>query len=368
MNPTIMHKTSVTDVHPITTLPDEIVSEILVRCLAPYPECPPISGPESPTNFLGVCRHWRMIALHSPNLWRGIRLAAHRRHPFGGFSDAIGLKQIDVLKSWLQRSGSCRLSLHLNFLGADDSSTDVYKALFNVVASERHRWEYLFIYIPPVQVQLLSGPVPALVKSTVITNWKTERHVISFDNATLLRSVCFWNVSFGPDSFEWARLTSLSLLNVQATECIPVLAAAINLLQFRLYCSDRLLQNDVQITLPHLETIVLAGNLPPVSTSAESCKWLPSLTLPALRNLEISEHRLGPLGVSCLRAFMARSNCHLEHLRITCIQNEEIGLEAQCRSAFPAIATIRNERLKSEGCSHTEHWRTEEYWVQDSPN
>ncbi|KAJ7858204.1 hypothetical protein B0H13DRAFT_1469952, partial [Mycena leptocephala] len=55
-------------VYPVLTLPVEIVSEIFINCLPPYPKHPPKRSVLS--TLLGqICRTWREIALSTPALW-----------------------------------------------------------------------------------------------------------------------------------------------------------------------------------------------------------------------------------------------------------------------------------------------------------
>ncbi|KAJ7639452.1 hypothetical protein FB45DRAFT_725271, partial [Roridomyces roridus] len=78
-------------------LPNEIVSEIFIQCLPPYPICPPFRGLSSPTCLTHICRKWRDIALTTPQLWRAI--------PFPASGD------YKTPQAWLERSGSCPLSI-----------------------------------------------------------------------------------------------------------------------------------------------------------------------------------------------------------------------------------------------------------------
>ncbi|KAJ6483087.1 hypothetical protein C8R45DRAFT_787134, partial [Mycena sanguinolenta] len=55
--------------YPVLTLPNEMVSEIFIHCMPPYPQCPPLSGALSPTSLAHICRKWRAVALATPELW-----------------------------------------------------------------------------------------------------------------------------------------------------------------------------------------------------------------------------------------------------------------------------------------------------------
>ncbi|KAJ7872286.1 hypothetical protein B0H14DRAFT_2502721, partial [Mycena olivaceomarginata] len=84
--------------YPVLTLPNEIVCEIFVHFLPPYPVCPPPTGSLSPILLTHICRGWREIALESPALWRAIQISAND----------------DLVSTVLSRSVPCPLSIHLN--------------------------------------------------------------------------------------------------------------------------------------------------------------------------------------------------------------------------------------------------------------
>ncbi|KAK6985206.1 hypothetical protein R3P38DRAFT_2574952, partial [Favolaschia claudopus] len=61
-------------IYPVLILPTEIVFEIFVHFLPPYPHPPPLAGFNSPTSLAQICRQWRDIAFATPGLWRAIDL------------------------------------------------------------------------------------------------------------------------------------------------------------------------------------------------------------------------------------------------------------------------------------------------------
>ncbi|KAJ7756267.1 hypothetical protein B0H16DRAFT_1214680, partial [Mycena metata] len=91
----------------IQTLPPEIMAEIFVNFLPPYPQFPPLAGLLSPLLLCRICQRWRAIALSTPALWRAIRLADESDE------EAVHGHQFEVMTTWLARSGRCPLSLSL---------------------------------------------------------------------------------------------------------------------------------------------------------------------------------------------------------------------------------------------------------------
>ncbi|KAJ6565479.1 hypothetical protein DFH09DRAFT_919534, partial [Mycena vulgaris] len=91
--------------YPVLTLPNEIISEIFVHFLQPYPKRPPIVGLLSPTMLGQICRQWRDITLSTPALWRAVGLFLQRGSRLR--------EQIPLLEKFLKRSGALPLSIKL---------------------------------------------------------------------------------------------------------------------------------------------------------------------------------------------------------------------------------------------------------------
>ncbi|KAJ7501684.1 hypothetical protein B0H11DRAFT_1679953, partial [Mycena galericulata] len=90
---------------PILGLPHEMLAEIFYNFLPIYPMCSGLVGLQSPTLLSHVCRRWRNIALSLPRLWRAIKLHIVREpHP----------QQLDLLRTWLGRSGDHLLSIEIS--------------------------------------------------------------------------------------------------------------------------------------------------------------------------------------------------------------------------------------------------------------
>jgi hypothetical protein len=105
--------------YPVLTLPNEIVADIFVHFLPVYPLCPPPCGILAPTKLGQICHNWREIALTTPVLWRAISL--HLPVNTEGLWENLYL-----LKSWLELSRSCPLSIRLqgpvDYGGGDSTS------------------------------------------------------------------------------------------------------------------------------------------------------------------------------------------------------------------------------------------------------
>ncbi|KAJ7073855.1 hypothetical protein C8F01DRAFT_3823 [Mycena amicta] len=331
--------------YPVLTLPNEITTEIFVHYLPPYPDYPPFVGMGSPAHLLGICRLWRSIALHSPALWRSMKL-----------DETLSEHRVDIVQTWLKRSGSSPLSLHLNF--SLDTVSVGRSELLQAVVAHRSRWEYVDLRASAIQVSFISGPCPRLVRMTV-TTWGLTGSVplILVQNAHLLRSVSLWNIAYNTTSLPWAQLTSLSLRNTTLVESGPILRMAVNLLRCKLLVHGT--GEGIQIQLPRLEVFSL------INWSDEH-ECIDAFTLPSLRKLEVGQSVLGVHAVERLQSLISRSECRLERLRIVSRPSERAGdpVVDAYRIAFP-LADV--DALDYRRFSN--NWQVEEYWDlnTDSP-
>ncbi|KAJ7909679.1 hypothetical protein B0H13DRAFT_2330136 [Mycena leptocephala] len=144
--------------YPVLELPNEIVSDIFMHFLPPYPLFPPLIGLLSPTLLTQICRRWREIALGTPALWRAISSYHESIHiPY----DLV----IHAFDTWLNRSGCCPVSLRFD---ANDSQMDVAEFLAMVVP-HRARWEHLKLSSKPSHLPILDpNASPALLGSATL--------------------------------------------------------------------------------------------------------------------------------------------------------------------------------------------------------
>ncbi|KIM41467.1 hypothetical protein M413DRAFT_57011, partial [Hebeloma cylindrosporum] len=96
---------------PMRRLPTDILREIFYRCLHSTRN-PIISATEAPMLLTRVCSLWRSVALTSPNIWA----ALHIPHPdLHKIVSEVMERRCQVVKEWLERSGSCLLSLSISY-------------------------------------------------------------------------------------------------------------------------------------------------------------------------------------------------------------------------------------------------------------
>ncbi|KAJ7030632.1 hypothetical protein C8F04DRAFT_1042279 [Mycena alexandri] len=323
--------------YPVLTLPNEVVSEIFVHFLPIYPNAPPILGRKSP-NVLGeTCHHWREIALSTPMLWRAISLSLRN-----------GMRlhhKLRLLDTWLQRSGSCLLSINID-LGDDHGDDEGIPVLFiRTIAVHSARWEHLRLYSESAASHFpsITTPLPFLRTLSmsarqhgVMAAHNTESLNFAFHTAPLLRNVAvaFW----GEHSiflYPWSQLTAFTGHLIWPRHCVDILTQALNLVYCKFYIDS--LREEPQIsplnmvTLPYLQTFILNGD--PSNTYGNILRML---TLPALQKLQVAEHLLQGDPVETLKSLFSRSKCSVRELYVI----DEPQSSDLYRLAFPTVGSI----------------------------
>ncbi|KAJ7909666.1 hypothetical protein B0H13DRAFT_2490870 [Mycena leptocephala] len=291
--------------YPVVTLPNEIVSEIFMQFLPPYPLFPPLIGLLSPTLLTQICRRWREIALGTPVLWRAISSYHHSIDiPFD--------LAIHAFDTWLNRSRCCPVSLRFD---ANDSQIDVAEFLA-ILVPHRARWENLDLYLSPSHLPILDGPMPLLcyLDLRLFDRSDPATEAVSCREVPLLRTVVLNDDAALSFILPWAQLTSLTLLRVYPYECVPILQQTSSLVRCKLELFDSTNnQPRSDITLPCLESLTL------INPRRESAiDFLGTLIVPALRSLKIPEiflYHINP--IQSLTALISKSGCKLEEVQIT---------------------------------------------------
>ncbi|KAK7031831.1 F-box domain-containing protein [Favolaschia claudopus] len=309
--------------YPVLSLPTEIVAEIFVHTIPPYPQPPSPFNNYSPTILTLICHQWREIAIGTPQLWRTISLVTPER---------ISLKSQHAFRLtslWLKRSGSCSLSIH---------AADLTPVL-SVLLSERARWEHLKLSVlDHLPTDMQDGPFPSLrsLDLFIPRTHSATPFLIHSLSAPLLCSVTVFAQHAGVIDLPWAQLTSLTLRIRKTPDFRRILRQTRRLVHCTLYCYDVVRDPDdlgPEISLPRLESLNIS-----LDDDGEMDDVLESLMVPNLEILRISEDTLRPQPIETLKSFISKSNCKLKEIRIT---GAAISSEEAYRVAFPSIACVR---------------------------
>ncbi|KAF8191862.1 hypothetical protein K438DRAFT_1935172 [Mycena galopus ATCC 62051] len=311
--------------YPVSNVPNEIVAEIFIHFLPPYPLRPPFRGPLSPTVLTQICRKWREIALACPTLWRAISLPS-------SYCDSP--RVLEMSEQWLSKSG-CPLSIEID--GTFSPSPEL------LAITHRARWEYLKLRHAHHQSPLgtLEGPMPLLRHLELFGHWGGS--LITGDEAPLLRTVIIRDESdLSSMVMPWVQLTSLTMELAFTHECASILQQASNLISCSLSVIGESPVDDEfpDIRLPFLRTLLISNpHREPITG------FVDTLVVPRLRTLQVAKKSLGEEPIEALASFISRSGCTLQLLRITSEYPRVRDLRLY-RSAFPSIKKIEFKKEK----------------------
>ncbi|KAJ7058796.1 hypothetical protein C8F01DRAFT_282292 [Mycena amicta] len=217
---------------PVLDLPVEITSQIFLH----YTQHIRIGKRELDYNrpfvLASVCRRWRRIALALHELWANIIISLDSSSESEVAKRKLGL--------CLDRAGKhCDMDLSFaRHLGLEE--------IFPLVAPTAARWTHCQADSEMLFLDDVRGRFSRLYTLELWNHmWPTpndsERPLVAFDDAPLLRKVKLIDVSAGMASLPWAQLTDLSLYcndPMDSEECLEILRQTPNLerLCFRIPC------------------------------------------------------------------------------------------------------------------------------------
>ncbi|KAJ7901094.1 hypothetical protein B0H14DRAFT_2330592 [Mycena olivaceomarginata] len=315
--------------YPVLTLPPEIVIEIFVAFLPAYPDCPLTFGLHSPLLLCQICRHWRAIAIVTPELWRAIQI---RMSPESGKAAA----QLELLKTWLSRSGSCPLSMDLSLWRGTHA---IEKDILRTAVLHSERWEYADLSLSAEELCLIQVPMPLLRHLTFrFNNLIPSEPITLFDRAPRLKQVVLTRrFEKSVITLPWGQLTCLNAYFLYLGECAEILRDATNLV----HCSFGICRTSNPTLIPtipirpHLRHLVLRSGKRLRHSSFDLSGLFRSFTLPGLLTLRVYEPGIT---LASLSEFISRSQCALQELRID--RSSGRLSESIYREALPSIATI----------------------------
>ncbi|KAF8200069.1 hypothetical protein K438DRAFT_1823158 [Mycena galopus ATCC 62051] len=101
---------------PNRRLPLDIIEKIFATCLPTNRNCV-MSAQEAPVILGWICSSWRAISLATPRLWSRLHIVEptfyDRMPPPLWLLEVKRVQQLEVAEAWLQRSGTCPLSISL---------------------------------------------------------------------------------------------------------------------------------------------------------------------------------------------------------------------------------------------------------------
>ncbi|KAJ7074019.1 hypothetical protein C8F01DRAFT_1098986 [Mycena amicta] len=283
--------------YPVMSLPNEIVAEIFVQYLPPYPACPPLLGDGSPTTLAQICSRWRGVAHGTPALWRAIELFVS-----APLFEAASF-QLGTMQSWLERSGILPLSIIMG----DEADNQLCDMALSHLLTRRARWEH--------------GSMPLLLHLDIRYNLSSHLDILFgalrvprlhtvFLDLHHLRQGRF------PQNLPWRQLTKLFLSNTHIEAAAWILRQTTNLLHCRLRLDNSHGASALDSRLFHLtslETLILEGRFTQRRLVVE---FLHTIRAPALKRLHIDVGVLPRPRPPTVLAVVQSFGCKLERLSL----------------------------------------------------
>ncbi|KAJ7193785.1 hypothetical protein GGX14DRAFT_378565 [Mycena pura] len=313
--------------YPVLTLPTEIMSQIFIHFIPVYPSCPPVTGTNSPSFLMRICRHWRDIALSTPQLWRAIRL--------GLPVEVTPESQLEMAKAWLVRSGSCSLSIDMETVPLYMLEPELVEAILPY----HSRWEYIKLNISSSDLLHDVGSLPMVRQLDLRFRRDSTAFPVPAIDAPRLRTAILWQFKYPSKFLPWHQLTSLTLEAMQPHECTPILKQTVNLIHCVLgIFGDNANQPDT--ALLRLESLLFKHFTQLLSSTLPVTGYLETFIVPSLRRLQVPCRFLQPDSLGKLALFIAKSGCMLQELCISdvkYISQEEVY---RYREEFPSIKIL----------------------------
>ncbi|KAF7366536.1 hypothetical protein MSAN_00910900 [Mycena sanguinolenta] len=220
---------------PLRRLPLDIIEELFMACLPTNRNCV-MSATEAPVLLGRVCSSWRTISLSTPRLWSRLHIVEPTR-PYSANPSLYETKiaqRLEVAKTWLQRSGTCPLSISLEsnlHHGISPPLTPTSSHAFpnpylflNLLIPLASRWQNIRLAIPPPALETLSAlterDVPLLKYFKLVqrpdqpnsdTKWALPFGILRSPNLSRI-SLLGGNTNPLDLPLRWNQLTALSLM------------------------------------------------------------------------------------------------------------------------------------------------------------
>ncbi|EJD52303.1 hypothetical protein AURDEDRAFT_181796 [Auricularia subglabra TFB-10046 SS5] len=316
----------------------------------------------APFRLAAVCKRWRRIALHHPQLWTYIASPPYDCPPFTeeGYTARAALI--------ITRSKNCGLDIFLSWHNRPmgGSAATINLKLLAMVGEHAHRWRIFELWLPDDfcskdHLLPLKGTLPLLERLCVIadntfSDAKKTCTTQCLPYAPRLNEAVFW----GPNSFtlnDAAVLPALRALRLhqlpykQIWQLLPLVASTLEDLSITLNCSDSSGASPPSvISLPRLaafalyiddDGVVVPGlhklRLPAVTALALSCSWIEEPLRPFFETIAPTVIRLtltGPSALTTDQLTVLKALGNVAHLEFGAIAPEVTSEYAVPESVF----------------------------------
>ncbi|KAK1236445.1 hypothetical protein PQX77_000326 [Marasmius sp. AFHP31] len=358
---------------PFRRFPEDVLREVFLRCLDPYPVR---STRHAPLLLTTICRYWRDIALRTPRLWSSVHVYIPQCWNERQF-EALVYARVAGLKRWLELSGSTSLYLSVTFpyqgIGANSYETvqsmvKMNRVVVDMLLQFRSRWKDV----------RFNGVLPAFLAAATAL-WTEEMPRLECLRITCLKSTAYGYHTMYEDktiegliraapslhtldySFEsydvpslpipWGQMTEISLHSNQgslgAQSALTLISKmAGSLRKCSLWIISTRIENNIRIHLPSLEFLELSfqdtrgiGAIVDAQVDHfETIKgFLNALTCPSLQHLTVDGE--AAVTESPFVQFFEQSGCNL----VTFGTRLPLGGNAlvKCLETMPGLKTLQ---------------------------
>jgi hypothetical protein len=330
-------------------LPQELVQEIFLSCL-PNDRNAVMSSSEAPVLLGRICKSWRQISLSTPQLWSSLHIPIPEPTYLMEHGRSKMFQRGAAVKDWLERSGSCPLSLSVISESTEnprEQEESLFAARYFLLAiiDFSKRWKDVDFAIPFSVYQeylfpLDKADVPLLEKIYFHRLYKDIQHLFSVETWHLgpmfrtpsLRHITLFLQALTPSDLgqHWERLTHLSLAGspLSLTRGLEILSQCSKLISCKMTIEPKNEVASLTIRLPFLRSLEIAEGF--LDGDMES--FFEMLSLPSLQHFKYSGHTSVPF-----KSILTQAQIESLELALS-----RVGLISEC---LPLLTTLKRFTL-----------------------
>ncbi|TFK42141.1 hypothetical protein BDQ12DRAFT_677686 [Crucibulum laeve] len=355
-------------------LPQDILQEIFLHCL-PTNRNAVMSCKEAPLLLGRVCSNWRTIVYATPQLWSSIHICMFSEssdipldldiydRTYHTLSKHLALSRYQAVRDWLNRTGSCPLSISYYAVPIELRWDDIGHEMgpdhiIKILSLFSHQWRDMHFSMPPENcrevLECLSANNAPILRSLSVTeiNHLTSKTLLDMSTTPII-TPDIQSLSLFPipsmamfkylSETCWSRLTRLSLncdvpgitTSLKLSITLSVLRHCPEITHFWLVIprldgpDDYRILKGPSVTLTHLRSMI-------ISTVNPVQKLLDCLILPSLSSLAIDLIQNNELTFS-IHPFVSRIGEQITSLTISCSNEGSRGDLRRCISYMPLV-------------------------------
>ncbi|KAF7979227.1 hypothetical protein HWV62_67 [Athelia sp. TMB] len=292
---------------PIKRVPPEILVEVFMYLLPKVWNDASAVALRSRMLPSHICKRWRELSLSVAHFWSEITVKVDREDMD---------RRLECARSWLARSGSCPLKVHLSCLWPPYLAQ--WQSLLDLILPYSTRWAHASIHsVMPDTLTVLKGNLPILESVAVIFSaWPNS--YAPFESAPKLRRIdALADDLLNGAALPWAQLTEVEVSDSSVRQCLAIINKLPNVVSYNVTLSSSSedpvaeLYGGPPIRLVNLKHLNVTGE-------ADISGFHESLELPALISYtyQEAEESVTLWKMTALSSLIARSSCLVKDIDI----------------------------------------------------